>query len=120
MKLQIAAGWLVAVAVVAGSTRAQDAGVADDLREGHRLAVAVCSLCHVAAPDQEINPILRPPAPSFSSIAQRNDISADSIRKFLTTTHMDIGNATGMPNPQLLDFQIAQVTAYLLSLRKQH
>jgi hypothetical protein len=74
--------------------------------------------CHVAGPDQEIEPILRPPAPSFESIARRSTITADSIRTFLTTTHRDIGNPKGMPNPQLLDFQIEQVTAYLLNLRK--
>jgi len=118
MKLQTA-GWLVALAVAAGSAHAQDVGLANDVQQGHRLAVAVCSLCHDAAPDQEIEPILRPPAPSFRSIAQRDNVNADSLRLFLTRTHKDIGTATGMPNPQLMDFQIREVIAYLLSLRKR-
>jgi cytochrome c1 len=56
--------------------------------------------------------------PTFESIAQRSSITADSVQTFLTTTHRDIGNPQGMPNPQLLDYQIKQVAAYLLSLRK--
>jgi hypothetical protein len=75
------------------------------------------SNCHVVGPDQSFEPILRPPASSFESIVRRSTVTADTIRSFLTTTHRDAGAPKGMPNPQLLDFQIEQVTAYLLSLR---
>jgi hypothetical protein len=40
-----------------------------------------------------------------------------SIRQFLTTTHRAFADPNAMPNPQLLDFQITQLTAYILSLR---
>ena len=53
------------------------------------------------------------------SIAQRSTINNNSVRTFLTTTHRDISNPEHMPDPQLLDYQIKQVAAYLLSLRKQ-
>jgi EF-hand domain pair len=46
-------------------------------------------------------------------------MTADWLRTFLTTTHRDIGSPEGMPNPQLIDSHIAQVSAYVLSLRKQ-
>jgi mono/diheme cytochrome c family protein len=88
------------------------------VQQGHRLANLICSNCHIAAPDQPFAPILRPPAPSFESIAQRSTTNAEFIRTFLATTNRDIGNPEGMPNPQLLDFQIEQVTAYFMSLRK--
>lgn len=110
---------LVALGVLTGAACSQDAGTADDVQQGHHLAIIICSNCHVAASDQPYAPILRPPAPSFESIAQRSTISAESVRSFLTNTHRDINNPGGMSNPQLLDFQIRQVTAYLLSLRKQ-
>ena len=42
----------------------------------------------------------------------------DREKTFMTTTHRDISNPSGMPNPELLDFQLTQVAAYLLSLRK--
>jgi mono/diheme cytochrome c family protein len=122
MTLRIASAftlaWFSVCGVVVGSARAQDAAT-NDVQEGHRLATLICSACHVAARDQPFEPILRPPAPTFESIAQRSSITADSVRMFLSTTHRDISSPNGMPNPQLLDYQINQITAYLLSLRKR-
>jgi mono/diheme cytochrome c family protein len=121
MLIRILPACLVALCLAAGPAASQDAGSQDDVRQGHDLAVKVCAFCHVAATDQEILPILNPPAPSFQSIAQRKTSDVDSVRKFVTTTHRDIsgGNLKGMPNPQLLDSQAKQVAAYLMSLRKQ-
>lgn len=101
-----------------GSARAQQAA-SDDIRNGHYLAVLMCSTCHVIGPDQSIEPVLRPPAPSFESLAQRNTTNAEQIRSFLATTHRGISNPAGMPNPELTDFQMKQVEAYLLGLPKQ-
>ena len=94
--------------------RGQDA----DVQAGHKLAIVVCANCHVAAPDQPNDPILRPPAPSFASIAQRESVTADWLQNYMKTTHRGLDNPNGMPNPQLLDFQIRQVSAYLLSRHK--
>jgi mono/diheme cytochrome c family protein len=116
MTVRFVSAWLVAFCAVGGSARAQDTGT-DDVQQGHRLATLVCSACHVAAADQPFEPILRPPAPSFESIARRGSITSDSVQAFLTTTHRDVGNPQGMPNPQLLDYQVKQLAAYLLSLR---
>ncbi len=80
--------------------------------------MTVCGNCHVAAPDQAHKPILNPPAPSFESIAQRADISADSLENFITTTHRGLDNPNGMPNLSLVDYQVKEVVAYILSLRK--
>jgi mono/diheme cytochrome c family protein len=107
-----------AFSALATAQAQQASGAADDLQNGRYLADLICSICHVAGPDQSVEPVLRPPAPSFETIAQRSTTSADSIRTFLTTTHRDISNPAGMPNPELLDFQIRQVETYLLSLRE--
>jgi hypothetical protein len=56
---------------------------------------------------------------AFASIAQRSDVTADFLRTFLTTTHRDIANPKGMPNPLLLDYQVTEISAYILSLRKR-
>jgi mono/diheme cytochrome c family protein len=101
--------------VPSGPASAQE----DQVARGHGLATLICSACHVAAPDQNFEPILRPPAPPFASIAQRNNVTADFLRTFLTTTHRDISSPNGMPNPQLLDYQIEDISAYILSLRKR-
>jgi mono/diheme cytochrome c family protein len=107
-----------AFSVLATAQAQQASSAADDVEKGRYLAGLICSICHVVGPDQLVEPILRPPAQSFETIAQRGTTGADSIRTFLTTTHRDISNPAGMPNPELLDFQIRQVGAYLLSLRK--
>src|SRR6516164_6629974 len=96
----------------------QQGGSADDVRKGRELAILVCANCHVAASSQPFEPILQPPAPSFESIAQCESISADWVQTFLATTHRGLDNPRGMPNPELLESQIKQVAAYLLSLRK--
>jgi mono/diheme cytochrome c family protein len=109
----------LAIGAFSAPATAQQAGsAADDLQNGRYLADVICSICHVTGPDQSVEPVLRPPASSFETIAQRSTTSADSIRTFLATTHRDISNPAGMPNPELLDFQIRQVETYLLSLRE--
>lgn len=90
----------------------------EDIQKGHQLAATICAICHVAAPDQAYKPIMKPPAPSFESIARRKDTNADSLRLFMTTTHQGLDVPRGMPNPELMDYQIREITAYILSLRK--
>jgi mono/diheme cytochrome c family protein len=116
MTIRVASALFVAFGVAGGSAWAQEP---DEVQQGHHLATLICSPCHVAARDQPFEPILRPPAPSFESIARRSTITNDAVQTFLTTTHRDTSNPNGMPNPQLLDYQIEQVAAYLISLRTQ-
>jgi mono/diheme cytochrome c family protein len=115
--MRTAAMSLVVLCLTVGSARSQDSA-ADDVQAGHHVASALCSICHVATPDQATQPILHPPAPPFASIVQRKDITADSLRNFLMTTHRGLDHPKGMPNPDLADFQVRQVVAYLMSLRK--
>jgi mono/diheme cytochrome c family protein len=85
--------------------------------EGHRLALEICSACHVVAPDQQLAPLLRNPAPNFQVIAAKPGISKASLRQFILTTHSSITNPEGMPNPQLTEDQAADIASYILSLR---
>lgn len=96
----------------------EEAGTTADVRGGHQLAAMLCGTCHVAAPDQPFAPILNPPAPPFASIVERKDFSAAWLQNFLTTTHRGLDMPNGMPNPYLADYQVKQVVAYLMSLRK--
>lgn len=112
--------WLIAFWTACCPAWAQEDNTADDVRKGHHLATVVCAICHVAAADQPSRPILRPPAPSFASIAQRKDLDAAKLQKFIATTHRGLDEPDGMPNPELLDSQVKEVVAYLVSLRKQH
>jgi hypothetical protein len=40
------------------------------------------------------------------------------LRKFLSSPHGDLGATGRMPNPQLLDYQIARSVAYFMSLKQ--
>jgi len=117
--IRIASASVAVFAVLAGSVLAQQTSTTDDVQEGKRLALLICANCHVVARDQPVQPILQPPAPSFETIAQRQNINTDSIRQFLTSTHEDATNPKGMPNPRLQNYQIGPLAAYVLSLRKR-
>ena len=91
---------------------------AEDVQKGHALAIKVCAVCHVAAPDQPSQPLLTPPAPSFASIVRRKTFDAESLTHFLATTHRGLDNPKGMPNLELVDYQIKEIVAYFLSLYK--
>jgi mono/diheme cytochrome c family protein len=90
----------------------------DEVQKGHRLAATLCALCHVAAPDQHFPPELASPAPSFASIVRRKEFNAEWLTHFMTSTHRGLDNPAGMPNPELMDYQIREIVAYMLSLRK--
>ena len=84
---------------------------AAQVRKGHELALQICAACHVVAPDQSARPLLKPPAPEFSAIANRPTATAASLTEFLQVPHGK------MPNPMLADYQVTALTAYLMSLR---
>lgn len=116
--MRIASTSFVALLVGMSLALGQEATTQEDLRQGHQLAAMFCGNCHLAAPDQPYEPVLNPPAPSFASIAQRKGIDAGSLQTFLATTHRGLDKPKGMPPPNLADYQIKQVIAYILSLRK--
>jgi mono/diheme cytochrome c family protein len=91
--------------------------VMGDANDGRRLALMVCSACHVISPTQEFKPILQPAAPSFGRIANQPHTTAASLRHFITTTHKGIVPPHQMSNPELSDEQIANVVSFIMSLR---
>ena len=105
-------------AINAGANNVTADDVAAEVRKGHHLATLLCTSCHVAASDQLYAPTADPPAPSFAAIAQRPEVTADSLQQFLTTTRDGLDNPKGMPNPGLVDFQKQAIAAYILSLRQ--
>jgi mono/diheme cytochrome c family protein len=100
------------------SASAAEPAVADDARAGRALSLKLCTPCHVVSSDQELPPILRPPAPSFRTIANRRGTSDESLRRFLAQTHAGLRDVGGMPNPQLTEDQVREAAAFIMSLRK--
>lgn len=82
-----------------------------DVAEGDRLAHTLCINCHVVDID---GPLVRTDrVPSFTWVAQQPGSTRDSITVWLSTSH------ERMPDFTLTRAEIRQLTAYILSLRKQ-
>ena len=77
-------------------------------------------MCHVVTDDQQFPPLLNVSTPSFKQIANRSDVSAKSLQKFITTAHWDVKSTSmQMPNQMLSKEEVAAVSGYILSLRKR-
>lgn len=91
--------------------------VAPTVEEGYRVAIYVCSECHVVAVDQRVPPRQVPQGPTFMSIADNPDLTVPRLREHLLYTHRTTATPSHMPNPHLYDFEINEVIAYIRSLR---
>jgi len=118
---QALVGLLGAVALCGMLMPAIGAGAApkgSTVADGEHIARLICSACHVVASDQEFPPILNKPAPSFKDIANRPGTTAESLQRFIASTHWDVDTIPmTMPNPMLDKEQITAVSRYILSLR---
>jgi len=83
---------------------------AGDPAAGRTLAEGWCSACHVVTPDQQ--GASSNGAPPFATIARTKWATPTSLRVFLQTPH------NRMPDLHLTRTEIADVSAYILSLRK--
>src|SRR5215510_560657 len=98
---------------------AQSSSQASAIRAGHTIAVTTCIACHVVSPDQTLQPVLGPGIPSFKDIANRRDVTPESLQRAMKVARWhDPGMAaTLLPMSRLSDQQRAQVVTYILSLR---
>ena len=85
---------------------AQESG---DVAAGRRLAETWCSSCHVAGPAPASG--TSNGAPTFVAIARAKSTTDMSLRVFLQTPH------ARMPDLHLSRDEIADIAAYVLSLR---
>jgi mono/diheme cytochrome c family protein len=81
-----------------------------DMTVGHIFAREACSACHVVESEQQ-KPIRVVIGPAFRDIANTRGMTTTALRVFLTTSHPK------MPNLILTPEEIADVSAYILSLR---
>jgi len=98
-----------ALAAITLSAHAQDG----DIAAGHSFARNACSACHLVDAQQH-----RPPwrifiGPAFRNIANARDITATALRDVLAKSHPK------MPDPVVTPEQLADVIAYILSLRSE-
>ena len=101
--------WLASAAILALSAvnaHAQDG----DAAAGHAFAREACHACHMVEAKQQ-KPRRIVIGPAFRDIANTRGMTATALRVFLTTSHPK------MPNLILTPEEIADVSAYILSLR---
>ena len=109
MRAWLVVGLMALIAAAGAQAQPQRA----DIRAGQRLAQRVCDGCHVVAANQELSPLVPNYGPSFFAIADRPTTTARSLASFLSHPHA----LARMPYPDLTPAQIADVSAYILSLR---
>jgi mono/diheme cytochrome c family protein len=95
-----------ALALTGGSVYAEDG----DIEAGHAFAREACNSCHMVEAE-ESSPRIITIGPAFRDIANTRGITATALRVFLTTSHPK------MPNLILPPEEMADVIAYILSLR---
>ncbi len=98
---------LVAMAIAATAAQAQPAG---DIQKGRQLARGVCAECH-AVGRQNLRS-RNPRSPTFAAVAATPGMSEAALNVILHTSHRS------MPNIILDAEQTADITAYILSLKK--
>jgi mono/diheme cytochrome c family protein len=88
-----------------------------DAGAGKRLALLACTGCHIAAPDQPFKPVYSGPPrpPDFKDIANKPDVTAESLRRHLETLPAVPQNSR-MPNPMLSTEELRNVAAFIISL----
>jgi mono/diheme cytochrome c family protein len=92
---------LFAIVILAQPAAAQNVGA------GHRIAKSRCSDCHEIGKAQVQNVV----SPPFAEIARMPSTTAISLNVFLRTPH------NRMPDYRLTRREIADVSAYILSLK---
>ena len=97
-----------ALSVAAFNADAQDGDVA----AGRTFAREACNSYHVVEPTNA-SPRIVVIGPDFQDIVNTKGMTATALRVFLTTSHPK------MPNLILAPQQIADVSAYILSLRER-
>ena len=101
---------IVAAVVVAAVPLAAGAQESVDRVAGHELALRWCSSCHLVDPTQQYQG--SDAVPTFVAVAAMKSTTSASLRVFLSTPH------SRMPDFALSRDNIADLSAYILSLRK--
>jgi mono/diheme cytochrome c family protein len=100
---------IASLAAATLSAYAQDG----DIAAGHSFARSACSACHVVDAEQQRPPRRIVIGTDFRRAANTGGMTATALRVFLTTSHPNV------PNPIVTSEQMADVIAYILSLRSE-
>ena len=109
---------LMLSAVLASAAQAETPNSAV-VAAGRDFAQRVCGACHIVTPQRAEPPVLSPPAPSLAELAQRPLLTEQALREFFASNHGTVGPREAMPNPRLVDYQIEEIVAFMMSLKAE-
>ncbi|SRR5712671_6926293 len=96
---------------------AADRRASPNRRERPIAALAACTGCHIISADQPFAPLLNGP-PDFRAIANRPNVTTASLRHTIASLpQMPPLGRMAMANPLLNDDELANVVAYIMTLR---
>ena len=104
------------LAIAADTANAKKPADRSDADAGRDLAVVACTGCHVVSADQPFAPLIKGP-PDFREIANRPNVTAASLRRTIAALPV-VPRKGRMANPHLTDDQLADVAAYIMTLRE--
>jgi mono/diheme cytochrome c family protein len=107
MRRWIGLALLGALSLAAGGARAVETGTVE---EGSKLAHEVCVACHAVEPGEDFSSDFG--APTFQQLADTQGLTATALSVALRTPHHE------MPDLMLSSQELADVTAYILSLKR--
>jgi mono/diheme cytochrome c family protein len=106
------------IAILAGTASGKEPANRGNANAGRELALDACNGCHIVSDDQRFPPLLKG-APGFREIANRPKVTAASLRRTIAALPQVPRNGR-MANPLLTDEQLADVAAYIMTLREDH
>ena len=104
------------IAILAGTANAKEPADRGNADAGRELALRACTGCHIVSDDQRFPPLLTG-APGFREIANRPNVTAASLRRTIAALPQVPRNGR-MANPLLTNDQLADVAAYIMTLRE--
>jgi mono/diheme cytochrome c family protein len=104
------------IAILASTANGKEPADRGDADAGRKLALDACTGCHLVSDDQRFAPLLKG-APSFRGIANRPNVTAASLRRTIAALPQVPRNGR-MANPLLTHDQLADVAAYIMTLRE--
>lgn len=107
---------LILISAIVCAASAEDPAHPGNARAGRAFVGYNCEACHVVATDENLRPLIAGYAPNFSEIANRPDGRPAALRDFLSRQH----GYSNMPFPNLAPADLANVVAYIMSLRHRH
>jgi mono/diheme cytochrome c family protein len=105
------------IAIAADAANAKEPAERGKADAGRDLALDACTGCHVVSDNQRFAPLLKG-APDFREIANRPNITAASLRRTIAALPQ-VPQRGRMANPLLTADQLADVAAYIMTLRER-